>query len=103
MIKHQMFVNKHLPVQTQRKINISTRHSIDVIIVLILSLFDMILVCTLVVLLFIPLAKWYKKQRFKAQHSTLSNNLLRILQKLQINFFKKTLWMVTDISLKSVT
>ena len=47
----------------------------------------MILVCTSVVLLFIPLAKWYKKQRFKAQHSTLSNNLLR---KLQINFFKKT-------------
>ena len=41
-------------------------------------------------LLFIPLAKWYKKQRFKVQHSNLSNYLLGILRKLQINFFKKT-------------
>ena len=69
--------------------------------------FDMILVCTSVVLLFIPLAIWYKKQRFKAQHSTLSNNLLGILQKVQINFLKKTsldcyFKLTTDISLKSV-
>ena len=28
MIKHQIFVNKHLPVQIQRKINISKRYSI---------------------------------------------------------------------------
>ena len=28
MIKHQIFVNKHLPVQTQRKVNISKRYSI---------------------------------------------------------------------------
>ena len=55
------------------------------------------------VLLFIPLAKRHKKQRFQAQNSTLSNNLLGILQKLQINFFKKRLWMVTDISLEAVT
>ena len=27
MIKHQIFVNKHLPVQTQRKVNISKRYS----------------------------------------------------------------------------
>ena len=52
----------------------------------------MILVYTLVVLLFIPLAKWYKNQRFKAQHSTLSNYLLGILGKLQIIFFKKNLF-----------
>ena len=26
MIKHQIFVNKHLPVQTQRKVNISKRN-----------------------------------------------------------------------------
>ena len=50
----------------------------------------MILVCTSVVLLFSTLPKWYKKQIFKAQYSTLSNNLLKILQKLQINFLKKT-------------
>ena len=41
------------------------------------------------VLLFIPLAKWYKKQRFKAQPRTLFNNFLEILWKLQI------IWMVT--------
>ena len=28
MIKHQMFVNKHLPAQTQQKVNISKRYSI---------------------------------------------------------------------------
>ena len=28
MIKHQIFVNKHLPVQTQRKVDISKRYSI---------------------------------------------------------------------------
>ena len=28
MIKHQIFVNNHLPVQTQRKVNISKRNSI---------------------------------------------------------------------------
>ena len=89
MIKHQVFVNKHLPVQTQRKENISKRYSIysnllksyysnatDIIIVLLLSLFDMTLVCTSLVLLFIPLAKWYNKQRFKAQQCTLSKNFL---------------------------
>ena len=58
---------------------------------LLLPLFGMILVYTLVVLLFIPLAIWYKKQRFKAQHSTLSNYLLGILGKLQIIFFKTSL------------
>ena len=28
MIKHQIFVNKHLTVQAQRKVNISKRYSI---------------------------------------------------------------------------
>ena len=28
MIKHHIFVNKHLSVQTQRKVNISKRNSI---------------------------------------------------------------------------
>ena len=59
MIKHHIFVNKHLPVQTQQKVNSSKRYSIcsnllikilqqclNVITVLLLSLFDMILVCT---------------------------------------------------------
>ena len=59
-------------------------------------------------LLFIPLAKWYKKERFKAQQSTLSNNFLGILRQLQINFFEKTsldgyFKLITDISLKSVS
>ena len=68
---------------------------------------NIILACTSVVLLFILLAKWYNKQRFKAQRSTLSNNFLEILQKLQINYFKKTsldgyFKLATDIFLKLV-
>ena len=51
----------------------------DVITVLLLSPFDMTLVCTSVVLLCIPLAKCHNKQKFKAQHSTLSNNFWGIL------------------------
>ena len=67
----------------------------------------MILVYTTVVLLFIPLAKWHSKERFKAQNSNLSNNFLGILQKLQINFLKKIsldgyFKLTTDISLKLV-
>ena len=67
----------------------------------------MILVCSSVVLLFIPLAKWYKKQGFKAQNFALSNNFLGILSKLQINYLLKTslngyFKLTTDGSLKSV-
>ena len=67
----------------------------------------MILVYTSVVLLFIPLAKWYSNERFKAQHSTLSNNFLGILQKLKINVLKKIsldgyFKLTSDISLKLV-
>ena len=103
LIKHQTFVNNYLPVQTQRKVNISKRYSIcsNLLIKLlqqchwrnysvVIITFRQNISLHLVVLLFIPLAKWYKKQRFKAQHSTLSNYLLGILRKLQINFFKKT-------------
>ena len=58
-------------------------------------------------LLFIPLAKWYNKQGFKAQHINLSKHFLGILQKLQINHFEKTsldgyFKVATDISLKFV-
>ena len=75
--------------------------------VLLLSLFDIVLVCTSVVLLFIPLAKWYKKQRFKAQHRTLFNDFMGTLQRLQIICLKKAsldgyFKLTTDISLKSV-
>ena len=58
MIKHQIFVNKHLPVQTQRKVNFSKSYYSNAI-------------------------------EQKAQYSPLSNNLLGILRKLQVNFFKK--------------
>ena len=104
MIKHQTFVNKHLSVQTQRKVN-SKRYSISSNLLIklpqhcrwrnyrvVIITFRHVLVCTSVMLLFIPLAKWYKKQRFKVQHSNLSNYLLGILRKLQINFFKKNLF-----------
>ena len=43
----------------------------------------------------ISLAKWYKKQRFKAQHRTLSNNFLEFSENYKSTFFKKPLWMVT--------
>ena len=58
MIKYQIFIDKHLPVQTQWKVNISKKYAIcsnlltkllqqfhDVIIAFLLPLFD-ILVCT---------------------------------------------------------
>ena len=69
---------------------------------------NIILACTSVVLLFILLAKWYNKQRYKAQRSNLSNKFLEILQKLKINDFKKTsldgyFKLTTDISLKLVS
>ena len=44
---------------------------------------------TSVVLPLIPLPKWHKRQGFKAQHRTLSNDFLRILRELQINYFLK--------------
>ena len=103
MIKHQFFVNEHLPVQTQREGNTSKTYSIcSNLIIKILQQcrwrnYSVIIITFrrgislhLVVLLFILLAKSYKKQRFKAQHPTLSNNFLGFLQNLQLSCFWKT-------------
>ena len=70
-------------------------NAIDVIIVLLLSLFDMILVCTSVVLLFIPFAKWYKKQNSK--HSTVPYPIIswEFSENYKLTSLKKPLWMVT--------
>ena len=85
MIKHQFFVNKHLPVQTQGIINSNKRYSICL--------------------------NFVNKDTFiyhKEQHRTLPNNFLGILQNLQINHLLKTTLdgyfkLATDFSLKSVT
>ena len=108
MIKHQFFVIKHLPVQTQRERNTSKRYSIcSNLIIKILQQcrwrnYGVIIITFrhgislhLVVLLFILLAKSYKKQRFKTHHPTLSNNFLGFLQNLQLSCFWKAVLMVT--------
>ena len=81
MIKHSIFANKHLPVQTQRNKHqqrildlfklLNKDYSTNLILVVLLSLFDIILLGTLVLLLFIPHAKWYNvgKNTF-SNHST---------------------------------
>ena len=67
----------------------------------------MILVCTSVLLLFIPLAKWYKKQRFKAQHSTYPTIYWEFSRNYKSTISKKSsldgyLKLTIDISLKSL-
>ena len=85
MIKDQIFVNKHLPVQIP--------NATDVMLVLLLSLFDMILICTLL-FLFIPHSKWYNVLRCRNSNSPhlielFSNQFLENFPKITNQLFSK--------------
>ena len=115
MIKHQIFVNKYLPVRTPRYkhyqrifdlfrlINKDTTiNNKYTILALLLSSFGMILLCISVLLLLIPHAKWYNVHRCRdSKHSTVPFRTLEYTiswefsENRKSTIFQKPLWMVT--------
>ena len=130
MIKHQIFVNKHLPVQTQRnEINISVGYSVclNLLIKIILqqchwrnssvafyhfsAWYYFLPRCIYCLFHILNGITYTEAQRFKAQHCTpielLSRQFLMNSPKFEINYFSKTsldsyFKLTSDFFLKSV-
>ena len=95
MIKHQIFVNRHLPVQTQQKINISKKYPICSNLLIQCCYYHFSTLCQFASWWFYCLFHMLNgitciKAEFQSTAPHLIEQVLGILRKLKINYFLKT-------------